>query len=369
MIHRICIVFAAFCLISFCSRIQAEIITIDGTVKSVDATKRTITVETGTKEMTLDVGSKAKISIDGEDSGLDGLKEGRTVRLSYHDQLEVVVKIEAMLSETLVNLTELNGPSNDGAPWVSSDGLRIYWTAADENVRGKHYILAARRDSPLSPFVDKKRLFEGHGPVLSKDELQMYFRSLEGDFINLSTRTSTSEAFGPPVAVKSLTFVRLDPAPRWLTDDGLTMYLDMIEPQENNQHFTWEVQRDRITSDWGSPRRTRVAVPGMPQDFRFTQVSASPDNLHLLCPAVGTKAGTRFFRVGVLSRSATDQPFVKWRELELERAGRYSRCLKPLFVSKTNELFLVSSELHANDQDRQTRKEDIWVVKGFPSPY
>ena len=52
---------------------------IDGTVKSVDAKKRTITVETGTKEMTLDVGSKARISIDGESLALDSLKSGQAI--------------------------------------------------------------------------------------------------------------------------------------------------------------------------------------------------------------------------------------------------------------------------------------------------
>ena len=98
MNHRTCVAIAVLCFVSCSSSIHAEIITIDGTVKSVDAKKRTITVESGAKERTLDVSSKAKVSIDGEDSNLDGLKEGQTVSLSYHDQLEVVVKIEVNTS-------------------------------------------------------------------------------------------------------------------------------------------------------------------------------------------------------------------------------------------------------------------------------
>jgi len=73
---------------------QAEVITIEGTIKSVDAAKRTITVETSDGAKTLDVSSKAKISNDGKDSTLDKLKAGQKVSLSYHDELEIVLKIE-----------------------------------------------------------------------------------------------------------------------------------------------------------------------------------------------------------------------------------------------------------------------------------
>jgi hypothetical protein len=74
---------------------HAEVVTIDGTIKSVDAKKRTITVETGTKTLTLDVSSKAKISVEGKEGNLDSLKPGQKVTLSYHDKLEIVLKIEA----------------------------------------------------------------------------------------------------------------------------------------------------------------------------------------------------------------------------------------------------------------------------------
>lgn len=74
--------------------VQAEILSIDGTLKSVDSKKRTITVETGTKELILDVGSKAKITAEGSITTLEKLESGRRITLSFHDQLEVVVSIE-----------------------------------------------------------------------------------------------------------------------------------------------------------------------------------------------------------------------------------------------------------------------------------
>src|SRR5580698_6739863 len=73
---------------------QAEVVTIDGTIKSVDPKKRTITVETGTKTLTLDVSSKAKISVDRKDGTQHPLNAGQKGKLAYHDKLEVVQKIE-----------------------------------------------------------------------------------------------------------------------------------------------------------------------------------------------------------------------------------------------------------------------------------
>jgi hypothetical protein len=93
--------------------VRAEVITVDGTVKSVDAKKRTITVETVSKTVTLDVSSKAKISIDGQDAGLGTLKTGQKISLSYHDKLEIVLKIVA-------------GPMFDGDVKQKS-GCRIVW--------------------------------------------------------------------------------------------------------------------------------------------------------------------------------------------------------------------------------------------------
>jgi len=86
-------------LIAFPVASKADIITIEGVVKSVDVKKRTITVETGSKERTLDVSGKVNISIDENDESLESLTNGQKVSLGYHDQLEVVVKIEAKSDE------------------------------------------------------------------------------------------------------------------------------------------------------------------------------------------------------------------------------------------------------------------------------
>jgi len=114
---------------------HAEVITIEGTIKSVDTAKRTITVETEGEEKTLDVSSKVKVSVEGKDAKLDKLKAGQKVKLSYHDELEIVVKIEVIPSNptdgeeiVLFNGTDLSGWSllpNKG----TKDPSRNTWIA------------------------------------------------------------------------------------------------------------------------------------------------------------------------------------------------------------------------------------------------
>jgi len=93
----------------------ADIITIDGVVKSVDVEKRTITIESGAKERTLDVSSKAKITLDGKNSSLSELKKGTAATLSVHDGLDVVVKVIA------------NDSKHDDATAKTMKSLQGHW--------------------------------------------------------------------------------------------------------------------------------------------------------------------------------------------------------------------------------------------------
>ena len=75
---------------------QADVITIEGTITSVDATKRTITIESDGEAQTLDVSRKAKVSFGGKAAALDSLSSGQKVILSYHDDLEIVLKVDVI---------------------------------------------------------------------------------------------------------------------------------------------------------------------------------------------------------------------------------------------------------------------------------
>jgi len=129
------LVVACIFLLMSSSAIHADIITIEGVVKSVDAKKRTITVETGAKERTLDVSSKTMVSVDGQEEKIDILKNGQVVRLSFHEQLEVVVKIEVKASRAEEDqkgfVSLFDGKTLDG--W---SGDERYWKVENDSIVG-----------------------------------------------------------------------------------------------------------------------------------------------------------------------------------------------------------------------------------------
>ena len=99
MLRAIVCCFMFTLLIANGTTVYAKVVTIEGKIKSVDAKKRTITVETDGKSKTLDLSKKVKVTEDGMDVDLDSLKAGQEATISYHDDLEVVSKIEVTTAD------------------------------------------------------------------------------------------------------------------------------------------------------------------------------------------------------------------------------------------------------------------------------
>lgn len=145
MIHRLLISIGG--IVFTASVLYADIITIDGIVKSVDVEKRTIRIESGAKERTFDVSSKAKIVIGEKDAGFEKLAVGQKVSLDYHDQLEVVVKIEGgreSIGKDAEETLLFDGKSLKG--WTAQSGKKIRgWEVHD----GELVLLGEKNTPPL----------------------------------------------------------------------------------------------------------------------------------------------------------------------------------------------------------------------------
>jgi Tol biopolymer transport system component len=106
----------------------------------------------------------------------------------------------------------VNSPGTDHLPWISRDGLRLYFASTRPGGAGNSDIYIAtrmRRDGPFSPPQNVTALnatSTDDGAALSSDELSLVFPSNRGgDFaIYGSTRRTTSEPFAPPVLVEEL---------------------------------------------------------------------------------------------------------------------------------------------------------------------
>jgi uncharacterized protein (TIGR03067 family) len=86
--HRESLVWAGLCCF-IVAVAHAEVLELEGTIKSVDAAKREITI--GRK--TLDVAKKCQITIDGADATLADLKADQEVVVEFDDELEVAKSI------------------------------------------------------------------------------------------------------------------------------------------------------------------------------------------------------------------------------------------------------------------------------------
>lgn len=151
-------VFISFALIAP-QVVTAEDVTVKVEIKSIDPTRRTITVIHSGKTIQRDFSRKFEVAIKGVPSEIGSVHPGDSATVVYHKELELVTKIVADGNGTqkaaveFVELSEING---DGAmdPWVSSDGLTIYWTSEKR-------ICTAQRKDAASFFEGKKTCLVG----------------------------------------------------------------------------------------------------------------------------------------------------------------------------------------------------------------
>ena len=338
-------------------------LTVQGRIEQIDLTDRRIIVSTPDETLELELTRKTKVKQDGNDVGVDVIKQGDQATIKYNSELLVALTIEIGVTAPTeaLNLEELNSPEKDMASWISADGLDIFWATGSSSENFS--IWSARRKNADGFFEGKKRLFSGYHPVLSFDCLEMYFRNTGAETISLATRKTRDEEFGRPRPVPSLSFSGLDAAPRWLTQDGLTLYLDLMN--DKKLHYCWEVKRETLNSNWTKPNKTVAKFEGMPSNFRFIQVSATPDNRNLFC----TTHDSKDYRAGILSRKEPTGTFTQWTELPLIGSnGQSPPCFKLQFVSATHELFLTSNGFYSDPQGAMKRGFDLWVIKDFQPP-
>ena len=136
---------------------------------------------------------------------------------------------------TPVNLTQLNSPSWEGGPAISSDGLTLYFAPRAVATDPSTYdIMVATRPDTVSgfsaptPLVEVNSAVADFHPAISPDDLTMYITSGRaggtGDYdIWVATRSDPSAAFDPPTPVTAVNSTSSDFDPT-ITADGLTLF-------------------------------------------------------------------------------------------------------------------------------------------------
>ena len=136
-------------------------------------------------------------------------------------------------------------------PWLSEDGLTIYW---DRTVHGKGSILSARRESSQSAFTDQRQLFNGRCPTVSSDGLEMVFvrdrtDGQKGRSLFATSREAPDKPFRPPAEITELSQPNV-----WgpcLSPDGLKLYFNGSPP--STASVVYSARSDRA-SPWSDPK-------------------------------------------------------------------------------------------------------------------
>ncbi len=127
------------------------------------------------------------------------------------------------------------------SPHLSADGQTLYWL----DFQTFRLRQAARGATP-SVFGASREVTppDVYNPVLSADELTLYFSNGAGDDVLRTTRTSKAVSFGTGVRVDALSSTAQD-APMFLTADGCVMILKSTRPGGSGGTDLWMSQRPR----------------------------------------------------------------------------------------------------------------------------
>jgi len=348
--NTIRIAFTTLLILVFANVVLAEVVTIEVAIKSVDATGRTITATRKDKTLKLDVSPEAEVTINGKAGELDALAAGQTAKIDYETTLEIVTKIEATASPSgppsLVELSELNSGTYTVDPWISPDGLTIYWTFEGT-------IWTAQRKDARSLFENKRKLVRGRHATVIADGLRMVMLAArsdgqKGESLYEAERSSVDDGLSRPREIREL---RDEPSPKspCLSPDGLTLYFNRSRNQ--GVEFAYAT-RNSLNDSWSPAKLLPVDAGDI--EGRWTWAFVMNDGLAMLCSVEGQQNAGETGNLLMLSRKSEVAPFENPQFITVQGlaplTGRAAR-----YVESTGELVFARSV--------REREFKLWMVK------
>lgn len=203
-------------------------------------------------------------------------------------------------------LTELNTDGDERGPWLSPDGLRIYWWLRPTLETTQSEIWSAERPDFDTKFTNKRRLAIGEGFSLTGDELEMILlpgRDKDLAF-HVARRRSIDDPFEPPSLIREFDEYRFD-SPNISTDGN---FLVMDRRSGNNASGFYFSRRDNRDSTWQAPKPLNLDAGSMAGE-RFRSPSLSSDSCKLFGCIIGDRLGGGDVRTVMWSRETPIEPF------------------------------------------------------------
>lgn len=206
----------------------------------------------------------------------------------------------------LPTTNSLNTSANEGTPWLSADGLRLYFYSDRNGGLGLRDLYFSTRSTPSVDFGTPVAVGGlnstsiDHLLWLSADELDAYFTStraagsLFGANIWLAHRTTRAASFGAAAIVTVLDTESGDEGPA-LTSDELTVFFSSDRTGGLGQFDVWMATRTSTASAFSAP----VLVPN---------VNSANDELNVALSADGTE-------LFISSDRATGTTHTLWRSM------------------------------------------------------
>ena len=220
---------------------------------------------------------------------------------------EILQSDEWTWSEPVVLSDSVNSPHNDYEPFVSEDGLELYFNSDRPGGQGGHDLYVSRRKS----LDDDWGVAENIGTVINSsaneeaahvtaDGLSLYFNSNRGGDNDLfvARRATSNEAWGEPQRLPfPINSDATDIEPT-LSQDGLTL---LFVSTRSNKFELFISQRESTDEPWGAPKKLRG-------DINSADWQGSPS---ILSDEAGTVVVFHSSEaVKIASRNSSGGPFV-----------------------------------------------------------
>lgn len=323
--------------------VLADIVTLEVTIESSDATKNKIKVTRKGKVLSLDVDKKAKISKDGKPTDLQSIESRVLAEIEFESTLEIVTKIDikglAPAKPELVRLSELDTEGSEDKVWVSHDGLTIVWHSNSS-------MWVAKRINPVNYFTNEKIITQGIDSAFSPDENELV-TLVPGIGLSKARRILNSDKFQDLTIIEEFRNLELLSSPTF-SGDGLNLYLDQKGP--GGIMIPSVSKRKNLRGVWSKPTPIKMTV----SEYRPRFPHVSTDGKYLLCMAT-TGIEEDKPNLLVFYREDPSQPFQEKGFVTVDGMVLHGKF--PRYIQATKELFFTRKSASG--------QQEIVVLKNF----
>lgn len=264
--------------------------------------------------------------------------------------LAVCVTATRAAEPELAPLNELPQQGYNSAPWVSSNGLTVYWQFTTKGEQ-QRWIWRAERKSAEALFENARKVVPGADPALTGDELEMII--FDARTLYSSVRKTKTDEFSRPRKIIEFDGLGTLACP-CLSEDGLTLWADRIE---NGRSEVVRFQRTSREGAWGKPDAVKMPMIAIGSSARCLDVA--PKKGFGFCCVFDLLKDKTANNLVCLSTEDQGATFTNPRLVEIPK--QVIRGKSPRYVAATRELFF-AGELESNGTTK------LFVIRNFVPP-